>query len=144
MKAQATCPSPATRPVWALRIPALHAPTEPLREVLVLGAPRPALQSLTRLLQREGYVPSVAHTGAEALRRIVREPIPPVLLVDWGAPGEGTQHFLEVLQHAGALGWFSLLLIGGGELPAGLHAQERLASDCSTARLLEVLSTYTA
>jgi CheY-like chemotaxis protein len=115
-----------------------------LREVLVLGAPRPSLQQLTLLLQREGYVPSVAHSGAEALQRIVREPIPPVLLVHWGTPGEGTQHFLELLQHAGALGWFSLLLIGGGELPAGLYAQERLASDCSTARLLEVLHTYTA
>ena len=144
MKAQATCPSPATRPVWALRIPALHAPTEPLREVLVLGAPRPSLQQLTRLLQREGYIPSVAHTGAEALQRIVREPIPPVLLVHWGEPADETLRFLQTLRYAGALGWFSLLLIGGGELPAGLHAQERLASDCSTARLLEVLSTYTA
>lgn len=144
MNPRALHASPAAAPGWALRIPTLHAPTEPLREVLVLGAPRPALQSLTRLLQREGYVPSVAHSGAEALRRIVREPIPPVLLVHWGEPAEETLHFLQTLRYAGALGWFSLLLIGGGELPAGLHAQERLASDCSTARLLEVLSTYTA
>ena len=139
MKLQASLPSPSAPPAWAL-----HVPSEPLREVLVLGAPRPALQSLTRLLQREGFTPSVAHTGAEALRRIVQEPIPPVLLVHWGAPAEETLRFLLTLRYAGALGWFSLLLIGGGELPAGLYAQERLASDCSTERLLEVLHTYTA
>ncbi|MBF5046264.1 hypothetical protein FGE12_27860 [Aggregicoccus sp. 17bor-14] len=116
-------------------------PTASVRGVLVVGARRPELVALARTLRSAGFAPSLAYTGDQALRRIVEEPVPSLLLVHWAAPGEGTAHWLQVLQHAGALGWFSLVVLGGGELPPHLHAQARLASDCSADQLLEVLET---
>jgi hypothetical protein len=115
-----------------------------LRSVLVLGARGPQLDGLAWTLRRAGFLPSLCHSGDAALQRIVQEPIPALLLVHRGLPAEGTDSWLQTLQHAGALGWFSLVVLGGGELPSGLYAQARLASDCAPAQLVAVMEELSA
>ena len=110
-----------------------------LRSVLVVGARSPQLDVLAQSLRRGGFSPELAHTGEAALRRLVEEPIPSLVLV-YGA-SQGSALLLRELQHAGLLGWFSLVLVGEDEaaLPAGVQAQAQLPGDCSPAQLLAVL-----
>lgn len=125
--------------------PSLPSPPSPwallasLRTVLVVGARSPQLEALARSLRRGGFAPELAHTGEAALRRLVEEPIPSLVLI-YGA-SEGSALLLRELQDASLLGWFSLVVVGEDDaaLPAGVQAQAQLPLDCSPAQLHAVL-----
>lgn len=50
--------------------------------VLIAEGDRRAAATLARLLREDGYLVETVHDGATALARLVREPVPDVLLLD--------------------------------------------------------------
>ncbi|MFA6889032.1 MAG: response regulator [Candidatus Woesearchaeota archaeon] len=112
--------------------------------VLIIDDERSIRTILERILTKDGHTVVTAADGKEGLERLLNQPIPDIILVDYNMPNvNGGQFLTTIMTQPQYEGYRTIPVIAIGDFPSeSLYLTERLPKPISAEPLKQMVRKY--